>query len=93
MDYHIVEARYVAGHIVWLRFRDGTSGEIDLCRLSAAPSSNRCAILLYSGSSRFILSFTPSSGRMAPTCAGVFARSCARCGVTWEGNRHGSPTA
>ncbi|HEY6290520.1 MAG TPA: hypothetical protein VI455_03035 [Terriglobia bacterium] len=30
MDYHIVEARYVAGHVVWLRFRDGTSGEIDL---------------------------------------------------------------
>ena len=28
MDYHIVEARYVAGHVVWLRFRDGTSGEI-----------------------------------------------------------------
>ena len=30
MNYHIVEARYVAGHVVWLRFRDGTSGEIDL---------------------------------------------------------------
>jgi hypothetical protein len=30
MKYHVVEARYVAGHIVWLRFRDGTAGEIDL---------------------------------------------------------------
>ena len=30
MNYHIVEARYVAGHVVWLRFRDGTTGEIDL---------------------------------------------------------------
>ncbi len=30
MNYHILEARYVAGHVVWLRFRDGTSGEIDL---------------------------------------------------------------
>jgi hypothetical protein len=30
MDYHVVEARYVAGHVVWLRFRDGTSGEVDL---------------------------------------------------------------
>ncbi len=30
MDYHIVEARYVAGHVVWLRFRDGACGEIDL---------------------------------------------------------------
>ena len=30
MDYHIVEARYVGGYVVWLRFRDGTAGEIDL---------------------------------------------------------------
>ena len=30
MNSHIVEARYVAGHVVWLRFRYGTSGEIDL---------------------------------------------------------------
>jgi hypothetical protein len=27
---HIVEARYLGGYKVWLRFRDGTSGEIDL---------------------------------------------------------------
>ena len=30
MDYDVVEARYVSGHTVWLRFRDGTQGEIDL---------------------------------------------------------------
>jgi hypothetical protein len=30
MDYHILEARHVAGFVVWLRFRDGTAGEIDL---------------------------------------------------------------
>lgn len=30
MDYDVVEARYVTGHVVWLRFRDGTTGEIDL---------------------------------------------------------------
>ena len=30
MEYHVIEARYIAGHVVWLRFRDGTSGEIDL---------------------------------------------------------------
>lgn len=30
MNYHVVEARYVGGHTVWLRFRDGTAGEIDL---------------------------------------------------------------
>ena len=28
--YHVLEARYVGGHVVWLRFRDGTAGEIDL---------------------------------------------------------------
>jgi len=30
MDYEILEAHYVRGHVVWLRFRDGTAGEIDL---------------------------------------------------------------
>lgn len=30
MDYHVVEARYRGGHVVWLRFRDGRAGEIDL---------------------------------------------------------------
>ena len=28
--YHVLEARYLGGFSVWLRFRDGTSGEIDL---------------------------------------------------------------
>ena len=30
MDYHVLEVRYVAGYTVWLRFRDGTVGEVDL---------------------------------------------------------------
>lgn len=30
MDYHVLEARYVRDDIGWLRFRDGTCGEIDL---------------------------------------------------------------
>jgi hypothetical protein len=30
MDYDVLEARYVRDYIVWLSFRDGTSGEIDL---------------------------------------------------------------
>ena len=29
-NYHGLEARYIGGHVVWLRFRDGTVGEIDL---------------------------------------------------------------
>ena len=30
MNYLVEEARYVRDYIVWLKFRDGTSGEIDL---------------------------------------------------------------
>ncbi len=30
MYYSVVEARYISGHTVWLRFRDGTAGEVDL---------------------------------------------------------------
>jgi hypothetical protein len=30
MPYDVVEARHVGGFIIWLRFRDGTTGEIDL---------------------------------------------------------------
>lgn len=30
MNYIVEEARYVRDYVVWLRFRDGTSGEIDL---------------------------------------------------------------
>jgi len=36
-DYHILEARYVGGHVVWLRFRDGTAGEIDLSAAMRGP--------------------------------------------------------
>jgi hypothetical protein len=30
MDYDVLEARFVSGFSIWLRFRDGTKGEIDL---------------------------------------------------------------
>ena len=30
MKYDVVEARYMGGYVIWLRFRDNTSGEIDL---------------------------------------------------------------
>ena len=30
MDYDVLEARYLRDYVVWLRFRDGTDGEIDL---------------------------------------------------------------
>lgn len=30
MNYDVIEARYVRDYIVWVRFRDGNSGEVDL---------------------------------------------------------------
>jgi hypothetical protein len=30
MDYHVMEARHVSGHRIWLRFRDGREGVVDL---------------------------------------------------------------
>jgi hypothetical protein len=30
MDYHVIEAEYVSGYTVRIKFRDGTEGEIDL---------------------------------------------------------------
>jgi len=30
MDYLVTDARYVRNYVIWLRFRDGTEGEIDL---------------------------------------------------------------
>jgi hypothetical protein len=30
MDYDVMEARYVRDYVVWLRFRDGTAGEVNL---------------------------------------------------------------
>lgn len=37
MDYDVLEARYVRDHVVWLRFRDGKSGEVDLAPVLRGP--------------------------------------------------------
>ena len=37
MHYDVVEARFVREHVVWLRFRHGTSGEIDLAPALEGP--------------------------------------------------------
>lgn len=37
MDYHVVEARHLSGYVVWLRFRDGTEGEVDLASELVGP--------------------------------------------------------
>jgi len=37
MDYHVVEARHVSGFVVWLRFQDGTEGQLDLASELIGP--------------------------------------------------------
>lgn len=37
MEYNVLEARYVAGFTIWLRFRDGRSGEVDLTHAMHGP--------------------------------------------------------
>lgn len=37
MNYHVVEAKHLRAHTVWLKFRDGTAGEIDLGPELAGP--------------------------------------------------------
>ena len=37
MNYDVLEARYVGGYVIWLRFRDGTAGQIDLERELYGP--------------------------------------------------------
>ncbi len=34
---HVVDARYVAAHTVWLRFDDGAEGEVDLANELHGP--------------------------------------------------------
>jgi len=33
----VVEARYLSGYIIWLRFEDGTEGEVDLAEELHGP--------------------------------------------------------
>ena len=37
MNYDVIEARHVGGFVVWLRFRDGMAGEIDLSSELTGP--------------------------------------------------------
>lgn len=37
MDYDITEARYRDGYSLWLEFRDGTSGDVDLGPFLSGP--------------------------------------------------------
>ena len=58
MDYDVLEARYVRDHIVWLRFRDGTAGEIDLAPAMWGPVFEPHQDVDYFRTSHWIRSFT-----------------------------------
>ena len=38
MNYDVIEARYLGEFVVWLKFRDGTAGEIDLSSELRGPA-------------------------------------------------------
>ena len=44
MPYDVIEARHVGGFVLWLRFRDGTVGEIDLTSKLYGPAASRPAV-------------------------------------------------
>ena len=56
MDYHVIEARYVRDHVVWLRFQDGTTGEVDLAPELEGPILEPLRDAEHGGSSRARLS-------------------------------------
>jgi hypothetical protein len=37
VDYDVLEAKYVGGYTVWVRFRDGSAGEVDLSPVLWGP--------------------------------------------------------
>ena len=37
MDYDVLEARHVRDHVVWVRCRDGSAGEVDLAPVMRGP--------------------------------------------------------
>lgn len=37
MDYDVLEARHLHDHVIWLRFRDGTAGEVNLAPALQGP--------------------------------------------------------
>lgn len=89
MDYHVLEARYIGGHVVWLRFRDGTAGEIDLGPILMVRSSSLFAIRPSFGSSPSIRSSTRWSGRTVPMWLPSFyncmAHGCSTCRAVARG--------
>ncbi len=66
MYYNVMEARYISGFRIWLRFRDGLTGEIDLQHDLNGPVFEPLHDVEFFGSSRCIRSLKRSSGRMAP---------------------------
>jgi len=67
MDYHVLEARHVREYVLWLRFRDGTTGEIDLGPELRGPVFEPLRDVDTFRLSESIRSSIRWCGRMAPT--------------------------
>ncbi len=61
----LVDARHVRDFVLWLRFSDGTQGEVDLAGELNGPVFEPLKDPAYFRSLRWILTFTRSSGRTA----------------------------
>ena len=59
VNYDVVEAKHVGGFVIWLRFADGTAGEIDLASELHGPMFEPLRDLACSATSRSIPSSAP----------------------------------
>jgi hypothetical protein len=67
MEYDVLEARYLGGHRVWVRFRDGSAGEVDLSPVIWGPMFEPLKDPAYFRTFTVHPSSRPSSGPTAPT--------------------------
>ena len=66
MNYNVLEARLVRDYVVWLRFRDGTTGEVDLKDELWGEVFEPLNDPSTSGSCAWILNSRPSFGPTGP---------------------------
>jgi len=66
---HVVEARHVTGHTLWLKFSDGAEGEVDLgpsCTARCSSHSKTKSLPVVPGASRAQTVVWPNGADFAP---------------------------
>jgi hypothetical protein len=75
MFFHVREAKYLHDYVIWVRFNDGASGEVDLRDELTGKSSHHCKTSLASSDFASI----PNSKRLRGKTARTWRRSfCTR---------------